>query len=706
MRDTVPKLDKNTFNLPSFKDHIGVFRVSMQDRCVYSNPTANKLFNIHKNFEIFSLQDFFIKTGDKTSSHIMNELKQATEQKQPYVTHTFSVCSDSEPFTEIHCLFCLDDLDHQPDSTWIGLCWKSPSNKEQPEKTRRLSRYQQMIEEYHTLTEEAPVGIFRSNDKGICVYSNKQFQKFLGKQSFPQKEYNWLSYIHPDMQASIKEEWNNSILNKSPFNAEFKFKRQGMPDIWCHCISRPIPLPGSQQITYLNIVTNTTEQHITKEKLIYLARYDDLTGLPNRNHFIEELNSALLRSKRQGQNIALLFIDLDGFKAVNDTLGHEAGDLLLKEVSTQLKFITRETDLVARLGGDEFTILIENITHNSDAATTATKILKGISKPFQISYQEVFITASIGIAYGNYGTTDPISIIKHADIAMYQAKNNGKNNFQFYAPEMNTLTDKRMRLNSGLHRAMIKEEFTLFFQPQVDIKTNQIIGSEALLRWNHPEFGMVSPNDFIPLLEENGLIIPVSEWAVRQAFEQCKNWSQNKAVPAHFHICINFSACHFKGDGLVRLLEHNLETQKIEPENIVIEITESLLLSNSEVYRKTLDSIHQLGMKIALDDFGTGYSSLSYLNSFPIDIIKMDQSFVKDIFVNPNNQAIIEAIISLSHKLNLTVIAEGVETPSVLDFLRDNHCDIYQGYLCSKPLPVSELQPLLIASSENQQSNS
>ncbi len=435
------------------------------------------------------------------------------------------------------------------------------------------------------------------------------------------------------------------------------------------------------------------ERKRADERLAYLAHYDAVTSLPNRALFRDRLTRALARADRNERSVALMFLDLDRFKAINDTLGHDAGDVLLKSVAERLVSGLRRVDTVARLGGDEFAVILEGIRRPEEAATVAQKLLTAMARPFTLDGQEVFVGLSVGIAMYREGGEDAKTLIRNADAAMYRAKEQGRNNFQFYKPEFNIQVLERLALESSLRRALEREAFLLYYQPQVDLASGRIIGMEALLRWQHPERGLMSPAEFIPVAEETGLIVPIGEWVLRQACTQNRAWQAAGLPPVR--VAVNLSARQFRQRALAGTIARILNETGLDPQYLELELTESLLMENTQASSSILAELKAMGLQIAIDDFGTGYSSLSYLKRFPIDTLKIDQSFVAEITTDPDNAAIVIAIIALAHSLRLKVIAEGVETEDQLAFLRAQRCHMSQGYLFCRPLPAEALTPWL-----------
>lgn len=432
----------------------------------------------------------------------------------------------------------------------------------------------------------------------------------------------------------------------------------------------------------------------TEERLRHIAQHDILTGLPNRMLFEDRLNQTLALSRRNQTLAAALFIDLDRFKVVNDTLGHASGDELLRMAAHRLRSCVREADTVARLGGDEFAIILGDLSGRDDAALVARKVLQVMGRPFSLEVQDVFVTASVGISmYGEEPDGD-INVMEQADIAMYHAKRAGRNNFHFFSPQMNELSQQRLALETDLRQALDRDEFVLYYQPQVDPGTGKMIGVEALIRWDHPKRGLIPPAEFIPLLEDTGLIIPVGEWVMRTACRQARAWLDDGVPP--LRMAVNLSARQLMQEDLAEVVRSILDETGLPEELLEIELTESIVMENAAEAARALDKLKKLGVRIALDDFGTGASSLSYLKHFPIDTLKLSSAIIVEV-QEEADAAIAGAVLALARNMKLSSVAEGVETAHQLDFLRQQRCDSIQGYLISRPMPPHALVDLLNA---------
>lgn len=438
---------------------------------------------------------------------------------------------------------------------------------------------------------------------------------------------------------------------------------------------------------YVGVFTDFSSRKEAEARMYYLAHHDSLTGLPNRAALNERLSHAIVQARVHREMLAVLYLNLDRFKAINDSLGHSAGDALLTETTNRLQGCLREGDSLARLGGDEFAILLESLPHPGAVTEIAESILTALRPAFMLEGHEVFVTVSFGISlFPHDGETTQI-LLKNADVAMYCAKERGKNNYQFFAREMNAKAFERLMLDNSLRHAINRGEFELYYQPQISAQTGDVIGAEALLRWRHPELGMTSPASFIPVAEQNGLIVPIGDWVLHEACRQARAWLDDGY--RFGRIAVNLSARQFAAADLLATVRHALDASSLSPEYLELEITESAIMHNPTEAITILENLRGMGLALSIDDFGTGYSSLARLKQYSLDNLKIDRSFVEGIPADHDDMAIVEAIIAVAHKLQLKVVAEGVETAEQFDFLKASGCDAIQGYLISKPLPAS-----------------
>ena len=559
---------------------------------------------------------------------------------------------------------------------------------------------------FRDLAETAHDGIIMSDSEGQIVYFNRAAEHMFGYRR-NQVMARPITIVLPELFSDQLEERRRRTAVWEALG-----KRRDDTVFMVEGSSSAFKGAKGEIITYM--LRDLTERKQFENQLMHLAHHDSLTNLPNRKFFRERLGISLNEATLKGEQLAVLFLDLDRFKLINDTLGHTMGDRLLLMVGERLAGCFRRGDVLARLGGDEFVMLLQGLSEIQDAALVAQKIQVALSQPFQLEEHEVFAAASIGIALYPSDATDADSLIRCADCAMYQAKEQGAG-YQFYQPELEGLSAERLVLENSLRKAMERGELLLYYQPKVDLANGTVIGLEALLRWAHPTKGMISPDQFIPLAEETGLIVPIGEWVLRTACLQIKDWQQKGIL---IPVAINLSARQFRhlstvsetreGNhreghaerGLVETIDKVLSETGVDPSSLELEITESILMQNISMAANILQALSGKGMRIFIDDFGTGYSSLSYLKRLPIDTIKIDKSFVRDITTDQDDAAIVATIIAMARSLRLKVVAEGVETREQFDFLLEHGCDAMQGYLYSQPLAAEDI-PLLLWRSHN-----
>ena len=439
----------------------------------------------------------------------------------------------------------------------------------------------------------------------------------------------------------------------------------------------------------LRLQEEVAERQQAESRVLHLANHDALTGLPNRRLLHDRLGQALAMAHREHHHVAVLFMDLDRFKTINDSLGHMMGDALLQAVARRLQFTLREGDTVSRLGGDEFVVVLPNLEHPGAAEKVALKLVEALAPPFDLDGQELRVSASIGISFFPEDGGDTETLLRNADSAMYHAKEMGRNNYQFFMEQMNVAAAERLRLENDLHRALERGEFELHYQPRISVADGAACGIEALIRWRHPERGLILPDEFIPVAEDTGLIVPIGEWVIQEACRQNMAWCE--AGLPRLPVAVNLSPRQFRQSNLVETVVRALDRHGCPSELLELEITEGVLMQETADTLQTLEALNKLGVGLAIDDFGIGYSSLSYLKRFPVDCLKIDQSFVRDVTVDPDDAAIVTAIIGLAHSLGLAVVAEGVEDASQLAFIRNAGCDEAQGFHFSRPMPADQI---------------
>ena len=515
---------------------------------------------------------------------------------------------------------------------------------------------------------------------------NSNSQRFIGKKRW---EQNYVNMTADDWAA------HRAVLEAhEPFqDLELSRLDESGKKLWVSVSGEPVFDSAGAFSGYRGVGRNITERKLGEERIEHMARHDALTSLPNRMMFSEMLNITLNNARRYNRTFAVMFIDLDRFKIINDSLGHEAGDKLLQEIAARLTHTVRTSDVVARLGGDEFVILLQEQSEPKQAEAVARKILSAVVKPVFLQGQECRVTASIGICMYPSDAQDEQSLMKNADIAMYRAKEEGKNTFKLYSERINVNSFERMALETSLRRGLERKEFFLHYQAKLDLNTRKITGVEALVRWQHPELGMVQPGLFIPLAEETGLIVPLGKWVLNTACAQNVAWQRAGLPP--MRMAVNLSARQFADEDLLKDIASALADSGMNPELLELELTESMVMQNADRAGVVLSSIKQLGARLAIDDFGVGYSSLSHLKRFPIDTLKIDRSFVRDLPQNSEDKAITQAIIAMGKSLNLTVVAEGVETLAQETFLHENACDETQGYFFSQAISGDQFATLL-----------
>ena len=559
-------------------------------------------------------------------------------------------------------------------------------------------KLEESIERFRRLSEAGFEGIIVIEHETIVDANTRmaeifacKFMDLIGREVF--------DFVAPESLASVE----NHIRLGSEELYEFSAKRKDGSIFSAEAQGRYLPYEG--RMLRVTAIRDITKRKEAEKQIRYMAYYDSLTGLPNRTFYRELVSRALLLAKRHKWTIAVLFIDLDNFKRINDTLGHDVGDQLLRIVGDLIKTCIRKSDYIARsekdelenvvsrLGGDEFIVLLNEIAHAEDASVVARRILKELARPLTLAGHEVFVTASIGIALYPLDGTDTENLLKNADVAMYHAKNQGRNNYQFYTKSMNDTALQRLDLENDLRKALDRGEFLLYYQPVVDVRTRTIYGAEALVRWKHPNRGMISLEEFIPLAEETGLIVPIGEWVLHTACSQNRAWQNVGSKP--FRVAVNLSSRQFYQEDLIAVVSNTLRDTGLDPQYLELRITESTIMKNPGDAATTLQKLKGMGIYLSIDDFGAGYSSLGNLRKFSLDTLKIDRSFVMNITTDNDNAAITTAIIAMAHSLRLGVIAEGVESEDQQSFLHELKCDAVQGFLFSRPVPSEEFIELV-----------
>jgi diguanylate cyclase (GGDEF)-like protein len=557
--------------------------------------------------------------------------------------------------------------------------------------TSTLKRQQEAEHHYRTLVDKAAEGIVLVAQKGyIILEANDAFASLAGMTIQEMLGCTILDFLDLDTE-DVSDEFDR-LLSET---RELKIRHRSGKTVFTEVTGSSLTFQNQPVLSL--IVHDITERKRFEDQLMYQAGHDPLTGLPNRNLLNDRLAQAIAQSERNHCSIVIILLDLDHFKIINDTLGHSSGDQLLVTVARRLQELVRSGDTVSRIGGDEFVAVLTTRDHSEDIITIANRFLEAIAHPCHLHGQEIRVTASLGIAQYPEDGSDCETLFKKADTAMYHIKEHGRNGFQFFADEMNRKIAKRIKIESQFRHALERKELSLHYQPQIELATGKIVGMEVLLRWDNEEMGSVSPTDFIPVAEDTGMIVDIGEWALKTACRQLKEWSEQNFPK--LRMAVNLSPRQFGQSNLVQMIQNILNETGIDPACLDLEVTESLMMNNIEDSITKMIALRNLGISLSIDDFGTGYSSLSSLQRFPLNILKVDRSFVKEIGKG-SKAVIIRAIVAMAHSLGLSIIAEGVETVDQLNFLRNHHCEEVQGYYFSRPLTASKFAEL-ISSLEN-----
>jgi len=543
------------------------------------------------------------------------------------------------------------------------------------------------------LFDMSPVGLFRLDAAGRYIQVSRKWRETAGLTLAQALGCPWNVAVHPDDRNAMDEAWDLALAARQSFRQECRFKTPGERTAWVQLKAEPLTDDTGGVTGFIGTLADISHRKRTEEELRQLAYYDNLTGLPNRSFFMNQLGRAMSVAKRTGHKVVLLSCDLDNFKDINDTLGHEQGDLLLQAIGSRLNACIRRGDTLCRLGGDEFVLLLPTVSDDAQVQAVAAKIMDSLQQPFNLTGTEIFISTSIGIAVHPGDAPDGTTLIRHADMAMNVAKGEGKNRYRFFSEDMNSRAMARMRMEAGLRQAMPRGELSLVYQPQYELGSGRLVGVEALLRWDSPELGAVPPGRFIPLAEATGQIHDIGRWVLAEACRQTVQW-----LAAHGHsltVAVNLSGRQFMDGDIVATVAEVLENTGLDPSRLELEITETVLMRDAAQALETLNRLHRKGVRFAIDDFGTGYSSLVYLKKFPIRRIKIAREFIRDITTDDNDAAIAGTVVDMAMNLGMTALAEGVETREQADLLRELGCHEVQGFFFGRPVPPADIDALL-----------
>ena len=657
---------------------VGCWKWNLISDRVQLSEEAKRIYGIRLKENDFSNEVLSRKVPSKEKEMIANAINEAMFYKKQYhVQHHIITEEEGIKVVEQYGDLSIDDLGVV--TSMLGVV-KDITEETKSKYEIKLARNVFNHSAEAIIVSDPEKRILKVNPvlEMICGYSKNELQ---GQQT----EILFCSKRHTD---EFFKEITRELIHTGLWHGELWCKRKNGDIYPTEQTISVVRDDNDAVIQFIYLLKDITEAKKQREYIQNLAHYDQLTGLPNRVLFMDRIKQAIIRSKRNKCIFALLFIDLDRFKYVNDTLGHDAGDELLTVVSKRLKETVREQDTVARIGGDEFTVILEEIAKQEDSVTVSEKIIKNICYPIDIKGKEVVVGASIGIATYPDHATDENKVIKFADIAMYRAKESGRNQAKMYDETMSSATAKKFQLEMLLRNAIDKEQLELYFQPQINLKTRKVTGCEALVRWNHPEQGIVGPVEFVPLAEDTGLIIPLGQWVLRKSLELYSRWTIEGFED--LTISVNVSRKQLAEEGFLIFIKEALDDYKIAPTMLELEITESAVMDNPSQVIALLNAIRELGVNLSLDDFGTGYSSLSYLKKLPVNKVKIDRSFVKDVNIDKDDEEIVKAIIAMSSSLGLKVIAEGAESKEHIDFIKLTDCEDVQGFYFSRPLPAKD----------------
>ena len=670
---------------------IGIWLTDLEGNFTFVNQTYCDAIGLIQK-QLIDTSSLMALIGQMKKDNCLASNQACLRQNEPYIGHESIILKDGK----LHDLEITKTKLLDSSGEVVGIIGILVDITERKQAELKLK---QSEAHFRFIAESAQALIWVADTQMQYTWFNKMWLDFTGRSLEQELEHNWVESVHPDDLQNCKDCFASHFEQQQAFTMEYRLKHRDGTYHWILDNGTPRFSLGGKFEGYIGSSFDITERKKDEEIIWKQANYDELTGLPNRRMFQDRLELEMAKSHREKCSLALLFIDLDRFKAVNDTLGHEVGDLLLIEASKRIISCVRETDAIARLGGDEFTVILSGLHDTLNTERITGLIIKKLSQPFNLVEQEVYITASIGITLFPNDGESISQLLKNADQAMYRAKKLGRNRFSYFTPAMQDTAQKYLQILTDLRSAIAEQQFQLHYQPIVDLTTGQILKAEALIRWYHPSMGLISPADFIPIAEESGLIIEIGDWVFKNAAQQAKYWLDTYGLT--IQISINKSPVQFQSSEDSTNWIKYLNSLGLLGENIVIEITEGLLMETTESIVRQLLQFRDAHIPVSMDDFGTGYSSLAYLNKFDIDFLKIDRSFTRNLSPDSSDMVLSEAIIVMAHKLGLKVIAEGIETEEQLQLLKAADCDYGQGYLFSRPIPADEFIKLLIQNNDS-----
>ncbi len=670
---------------------IGIWLTDLEGNFTFVNQTYCDAIGLIQK-QLIDTSSLMALIGQMKKDNCLASNQACLRQNEPYIGHESIILKDGK----LHDLEITKTKLLDSSGEVVGIIGILVDITERKQAELKLK---QSEAHFRFIAESAQALIWVADTQMQYTWFNKMWLDFTGRSLEQELEHNWVESVHPDDLQNCKDCFASHFEQQQAFTMEYRLKHRDGTYHWILDNGTPRFSLGGKFEGYIGSSFDITERKKDEGIIWKQANYDELTGLPNRRMFQDRLELEMAKSHREKCSLALLFIDLDRFKAVNDTLGHEVGDLLLIEASKRIISCVRETDAIARLGGDEFTVILSGLHDTLNTERITGLIIKKLSQPFNLVEQEVYITASIGITLFPNDGESISQLLKNADQAMYRAKKLGRNRFSYFTPAMQDTAQKYLQILTDLRSAIAEQQFQLHYQPIVDLTTGQILKAEALIRWYHPSMGLISPADFIPIAEESGLIIEIGDWVFKNAAQQAKYWLDTYGLT--IQISINKSPVQFQSSEDSTNWIKYLNSLGLLGENIVIEITEGLLMETTESIVRQLLQFRDAHIPVSMDDFGTGYSSLAYLNKFDIDFLKIDRSFTRNLSPDSSDMVLSEAIIVMAHKLGLKVIAEGIETEEQHQLLKAADCDYGQGYLFSRPIPADEFIKLLIQNNDS-----